>query len=95
MTTKRMLRVTLTKEPEGGYSVLCNDLDVASQGESVDEALANIKEAVELYIESAHELGMMDEVLEKLGLTPHDLKKAELPPVLRTEIPVELELSVG
>ncbi len=92
MASKMMLRVTLTKESEGGYSVLCNDLDVASQGETVDEALANIKEAVELYIESAHELGMMDELLERLGLTKHDLTKAELPQVFRTEIPVELSV---
>ena len=92
MASKMMLRVTLTKESEGGYSVLCNDLDVASQGETVDEALANIKEAVELYIESAQELGMIGGVLEKLGLTKHDLTKAELPQVLRTEIPVELSV---
>ncbi len=30
------------------YSVVCTDLDVASQGETVEEAMENIKEAVEL-----------------------------------------------
>ncbi|MBW6432390.1 type II toxin-antitoxin system HicB family antitoxin [Actinoplanes hulinensis] len=29
----------------------CLELDVASQGESLDEALANLREAVELYLE--------------------------------------------
>lgn len=29
----------------------CPELDVASQGKTVEEALANLKEAVELYLE--------------------------------------------
>ena len=36
-----------------GYVALCPELDVASQGESVEEASANLREAVELFIESA------------------------------------------
>jgi len=38
--------------PEGkSYSAWCPDLDVASQGSSVEEALANLKEALELHVE--------------------------------------------
>lgn len=38
--------------PEGGsYSAWCPEVDVASQGGSVEEALANLKEALELHIE--------------------------------------------
>ncbi len=33
------------------YVALCPELDVASQGKSVEEALANLKEALELYLE--------------------------------------------
>jgi len=36
---------------EGIYVALCPDLDVASQGKSVEEALVNLKEALELYLE--------------------------------------------
>ena len=36
-----------------GYVSLCPELDVASQGNSVEEASANLREAVELFIESA------------------------------------------
>ena len=36
---------------EGIYVALCPELDVASQGKSVEEALANLKEALELYLE--------------------------------------------
>ena len=41
-------------EKEGdGYVALCPELDVASQGNSVEEATANLKEAVELFLECA------------------------------------------
>jgi len=33
------------------YVALCPELDVASQGKSVEEALANLNEALELYLE--------------------------------------------
>jgi predicted RNase H-like HicB family nuclease len=39
-------------EKEGsGYVALCPDLDVAGQGDSVESATANLKEAVELFLE--------------------------------------------
>jgi len=43
----------LEPEEEGGYSAICPELDVASQGESEDEAVANLREAVELLLETA------------------------------------------
>ena len=91
MTKQLVLSVAVKSEPEGGYSVVCTELGVPSQGETIEEALENIKEAVELYLESAEELGLMDEVLEKLGLTEEDFKdKLTIPKIFRTEIPVEL-----
>jgi len=36
-----------------GYVSLCPELDIASQGDTVEEATANIKEAVELFFEDA------------------------------------------
>jgi predicted RNase H-like HicB family nuclease len=32
----------------------CPELDVASQGKSLDESIENLKEAVELYLEDEH-----------------------------------------
>jgi predicted RNase H-like HicB family nuclease len=41
-------------EKEGGvYVALCPELDVASQGATVEEATVNLKEAVELFLEHA------------------------------------------
>jgi len=45
---------TAILEREGdGYVALCPELDVASQGRTVEEATANLREAVELFLESA------------------------------------------
>ncbi len=48
-------RYTVILEPEegGGYHAFCPALrGCHSQGETVEEALANIREAVKLYVES-------------------------------------------
>ena len=45
--------VILREEPEGGYSGQCVELPGAiSQGDNRKEALANIKEAIEGYLEA-------------------------------------------
>lgn len=41
----------LTPAPEGGYTALNPETGTASEGESVEAALANLREAVELYLE--------------------------------------------
>ncbi len=51
-----MTRHTYTAivEREGdGYVALCPELDVASQGATVEQATANLREAVELFLECA------------------------------------------
>lgn len=76
-----------------GYSVICTELDVASQGEIIEEAIENIKEAVELYVESAREAGMEEEVLDKLGISESDFKNGAglmIPKIYRTEIPIKI-----
>ena len=46
--------IILEKEKEGGYSAQCLELPGAiSQGETKDEALENIKLAIELVLESS------------------------------------------
>ncbi|GMW00708.1 MAG: hypothetical protein AMXMBFR84_18450 [Candidatus Hydrogenedentota bacterium] len=36
-----------------GYVSLCPELDIASQGATIEEACQNLKEAIELFLESA------------------------------------------
>ncbi len=46
--------LTAITEREGdGYVALCPEVDVASQGDTVDEARANLREALELFFETA------------------------------------------
>jgi predicted RNase H-like HicB family nuclease len=51
---KQTHQLTAIIEREGdGYVALCPELDIASQGDSVEEARANLQEALELFFESA------------------------------------------
>ena len=51
---KKMQQLTAIIEREGdAYVGLCPEFDIASQGDSIDTARANLQEAVELFLESA------------------------------------------
>ena len=51
---KQTRQLTALIEREGdSYVSLCPELDVASQGRTVEEARSNLKEAVELFLETA------------------------------------------
>ncbi len=43
----------IEKERDDQYAALCPELDVASQGTTVEEAIANLREAIELFLECA------------------------------------------
>ena len=56
-------QVTAVIEREGdGYISFCPEVDVASQGTTVQEASENLREAVELFFESASQ----DEISRRL-----------------------------
>ncbi len=51
---KHLRQVTAIIEREGdGYIALCPELDVASQGDTIESARNNLQEAVELFLETA------------------------------------------
>lgn len=52
MAGTRRLTAIIERE-ETGYVALCPELDIASQGETVEEARTNLVEALELFFESA------------------------------------------
>lgn len=52
----RTFTVLLEPAEEGGFVVKCVELPVATQGETKKEALKNIKEAIEGYLEVKAEL---------------------------------------
>lgn len=57
-TTKFGRQVIIEADETSGYTVSCPSLPGChSQGETIDEAIANIKEAIELYLEVLEEDG--------------------------------------
>jgi predicted RNase H-like HicB family nuclease len=52
MGTTRTVTAIIEREGDG-YVSLCPELDVASQGDTVEEARKNLTEAVELFLETA------------------------------------------
>ena len=59
------LKVVLEPSDEGGYTVYVPSLPgCISEGDSVEEALANIREAIELYLEPTDD----DSIVEEGGM---------------------------
>ena len=51
---KRVQQLTAIIEREGdGYISLCPEVDIASQGDTIEAARSNLQEAVELFFETA------------------------------------------
>lgn len=50
---ERKLLTALIERENDGYVSLCPELDIASQGKTVEEAKCNLREAVELFLETA------------------------------------------
>lgn len=67
---KKHLQYTAIIEHEGdGYVSLCPELDIASQGDTVEEAKKNLQEAVELFFECASEQEIKDRLHEDIFIT--------------------------
>lgn len=62
MPQTRLLTAIIEKEGDG-YVALCPEVDVASQGRNVEEARSNLKEALELFFDSADP----SEIAQRLG----------------------------
>jgi predicted RNase H-like HicB family nuclease len=59
MSGQRVFDVVMVAEQEGGYSVFVPELpSVATQGETIEEARANVQEAIEAYLEVVHDDGL-------------------------------------
>ena len=56
----------IVKSEKDGYVVECIDLNIISQGNTLQEVRKNIRESILLHFKSAFELGMLDDELEKV-----------------------------
>ena len=55
------------KKDKVGYVSYCPALDIYSQGESEEEAIAMLAEAIEMFIKSCFDRGVLFQVLEDCG----------------------------
>jgi len=65
------MKLKLTEElwKEGNmYLSYCPELDIASCGETVDQAKKNLKEVILINLEEAQKLDTLDDLLQEAGL---------------------------
>jgi predicted RNase H-like HicB family nuclease len=63
-------QLTALIERDGdGYVALCPELDVASQGDTVERARDNLQEAVELFLETADQSEVMERLSSEMFIT--------------------------
>ena len=59
-------------EEDGGYVSLCTELDIASQGETIEEAISNLKEAVEgsvpMPMHKVVKIGTLQSIIRQSGV---------------------------
>lgn len=72
MTTRTFTAIV---QREGdGYVSLCPELDVASQGDTIEEARSNLREAVELFLETASPEEVAGRLHEESYVTPLEVR---------------------
>ena len=63
-------RLTAVIEREGkAYVALCPELDIASQGETIEESRGNLKEALELFFEAANPTEVAERLRSEVYVT--------------------------
>ena len=71
----RQLTCVLEREGEGFVS-LCPELDIASQGDTIEQARANLIEAVELFFETADPSEVTQRLRGEVYVTPIEVRVA-------------------
>jgi predicted RNase H-like HicB family nuclease len=65
---KRQLTAIIEREGDG-YVSLCPELDIASQGETIEDARNNLREALELFFETASQEEIQARLHEEVYVT--------------------------
>jgi len=72
---RHVRRLTCVIERDGsGYVSLCPELDVASQGSTIEQARASLIEAVELFFEAADPAEVKDRLRGEVYVTPIEVR---------------------
>lgn len=76
--TTRQLTAILTREGDG-YEALCPELDIASQGLTVEEARSNLVEALELFFETADPTEIRERLSQEVFVTRVEVRVGGAP----------------
>ena len=68
----KILTAIIERE-DNGYVALCPEVDAASQGDTVDEARNNLKEALELFFETASVIEIRRRMHSEIYITSVEL----------------------
>src|SRR5262249_38115217 len=72
-----LMKLTALIEREGdGYVSLCPELDIASQGETIESARDNLREALELFFECASAEEIKQRLRDEIFITHVDVTVA-------------------
>ena len=66
-----ILTGVIEPEDEGGFTAVCPELGVASCGDTVEEALDMLGEAIDVQLEDLQDLGQLDGVLRGSSVKKH------------------------
>jgi len=66
----------IIQKEDNMYVSICPELDIASQGYSIEEAKMNLKEAIELFLETASQQEILDRTLNEFYLTSLEVQLA-------------------
>jgi predicted RNase H-like HicB family nuclease len=59
----------IIEREDDGYVALCPELDIASQGDTIEEARTNLQEALELFLETASPEEIRERLREEVYVT--------------------------
>ena len=65
------MTAVLSSAPEGGYIAFNPETGTTTQGESVEEALANLREATELFLEESPQVLTVKAFITTFDVTAH------------------------
>jgi predicted RNase H-like HicB family nuclease len=68
MRKTKQLTAIIERE-EKGYVSLCPELDIASQGDTIEEARSNLVEALELFFETADPSEIQERLITEVFIT--------------------------
>ncbi len=66
----------IIQKDDNMFVSICPELDIASQGYSIEEAKMNLKEAIELFLDTASQQEILDRTLNEFYITSLEVQLA-------------------